>query len=296
MEPGFGIVKWFNQAQNYGFIKRPDGEDLFFHISNYSQVVVDSDGQKRFGEKIDAPQKPSEENSLAFEVVEGPKGLAANPWAFAEDWEKAESDSGAAREQAPPMPEPTIPKIVTVAADSIEETAPEPAAPEPAVASTDPEAASQQPRPPKPVAGRAHKLRGSSSKAGPEGKKPEGKPRRSEEAPEEPDLKSGSVEAVMRSAEEHARGLVETERREGEIPSPKPRPQPEPEGIFPQDVADGLKEFLQTGGRKVAPALEGKVKGDRDRPKVTRAESNDEAPGSDLSSNGNQKQLAGAHR
>jgi cold shock protein len=58
-----GIVKWFNNAKGYGFVK-PDGreEDVFVHFS-----AIDMDGYKtlREGQKVE------------FEVNQGPKGLHA---------------------------------------------------------------------------------------------------------------------------------------------------------------------------------------------------------------------------
>jgi CspA family cold shock protein len=58
-----GIVKWFNNAKGYGFVK-PDGreEDVFVHFSS-----IDMDGYKtlREGQKVE------------FEVSQGPKGLHA---------------------------------------------------------------------------------------------------------------------------------------------------------------------------------------------------------------------------
>ena len=58
-----GIVKWFNNAKGYGFVK-PDGleTDVFVHFS-----AIEMDGYKTLkeGQKVE------------FEISEGPKGLHA---------------------------------------------------------------------------------------------------------------------------------------------------------------------------------------------------------------------------
>jgi len=58
-----GIVKWFNDAKGFGFIK-PDagGDDLFAHFSE-----VRADGFKTL----------QENQRVSFEVKQGPKGLQA---------------------------------------------------------------------------------------------------------------------------------------------------------------------------------------------------------------------------
>ncbi len=57
-----GTVKWFNDAKGYGFIERPDGDDVFVHFS-----AIEGDGFKTLAEG----------DSLEFDVVEGPKGKQA---------------------------------------------------------------------------------------------------------------------------------------------------------------------------------------------------------------------------
>lgn len=59
-----GIVKWFNDAKGFGFIK-PDGggEDLFAHFS-----AITMDGFKTL----------KENQKVQFDVTQGPKGAQAS--------------------------------------------------------------------------------------------------------------------------------------------------------------------------------------------------------------------------
>lgn len=57
-----GTVKWFNDAKGYGFLSRPNGEDVFVHFS-----AVQSSGFRSL----------SEGQAVQFDVVKGPKGLQA---------------------------------------------------------------------------------------------------------------------------------------------------------------------------------------------------------------------------
>jgi CspA family cold shock protein len=58
-----GRVKWFNDRKGYGFIERPNGEDVFVHYS-----AIRGDGFRTLAEG----------EVVSFELVEGPKGLQAS--------------------------------------------------------------------------------------------------------------------------------------------------------------------------------------------------------------------------
>ena len=57
-----GTVKWFNSRKGFGFIERPDGDDVFVHYT-----AIEGEGYKSLNEG----------DELEFEVVEGPKGPQA---------------------------------------------------------------------------------------------------------------------------------------------------------------------------------------------------------------------------
>ena len=56
-------MKWFSNEKGYGFIERPEGEDVFVHFS-----AIAMDGYKSLveGQRVE------------FEVVQGNKGLQAS--------------------------------------------------------------------------------------------------------------------------------------------------------------------------------------------------------------------------
>jgi CspA family cold shock protein len=57
-----GKVKWFNDAKGYGFIERPDGDDVFVHYS-----AIQGTGFRSL----------SEGQMVEFDIVDGPKGKQA---------------------------------------------------------------------------------------------------------------------------------------------------------------------------------------------------------------------------
>ena len=57
-----GTVKWFNNAKGFGFITREGGDDVFVHHS-----AIRAEGFKSLAEG----------QEVEFEVVQGPKGPAA---------------------------------------------------------------------------------------------------------------------------------------------------------------------------------------------------------------------------
>ena len=57
-----GTVKWFNRTKGFGFIERPDGDDVFVHYK-----AIQAEGFKVLDEG----------DEVEFEIEEGPKGLQA---------------------------------------------------------------------------------------------------------------------------------------------------------------------------------------------------------------------------
>ncbi len=58
-----GTVKWFNDSKGYGFIARPDGEDVFVHYS-----AISGEGYRSLAEGAE----------VEFDVVKGDKGPRAD--------------------------------------------------------------------------------------------------------------------------------------------------------------------------------------------------------------------------
>lgn len=58
-----GTVKWFSPEKGYGFISRPDGDDVFVHFS-----AIEGEGYRNL----------EEGQSVEFDIIQGPKGLQAS--------------------------------------------------------------------------------------------------------------------------------------------------------------------------------------------------------------------------
>jgi CspA family cold shock protein len=58
-----GTVKWFNRTKGFGFIERPEGEDVFVH---FNSIVGDGFKSLEEGDEVE------------FTVQQGPKGLQAS--------------------------------------------------------------------------------------------------------------------------------------------------------------------------------------------------------------------------
>lgn len=58
-----GTVKWFNASKGFGFIEQDNGGDVFVHYS-----AIKTDGFKTLDEGA----------RVQFEIVDGPKGPAAD--------------------------------------------------------------------------------------------------------------------------------------------------------------------------------------------------------------------------
>ncbi len=58
-----GTVKWFNDSRGYGFITRPEGDDLFVH---FSAIITEGFRTLAEGEEVE------------FELAETENGLQAS--------------------------------------------------------------------------------------------------------------------------------------------------------------------------------------------------------------------------
>ncbi|MGD8289482.1 MAG: cold shock domain-containing protein [Gemmatimonadota bacterium] len=61
-----GTVKWFNDSKGYGFIRQPEGEDVFVHFS-----AIEAEGFRTLaeGEEVEFEVLDSERGRQAANVV-----------------------------------------------------------------------------------------------------------------------------------------------------------------------------------------------------------------------------------
>ena len=61
-----GTVKWFNDTRGYGFIIRPEGDDLFIH---FSAIITDGFRTLTEGEEVEFELMETENGYQARNVV-----------------------------------------------------------------------------------------------------------------------------------------------------------------------------------------------------------------------------------
>jgi len=61
-----GTVKWFNDSKGYGFIERPEGDDVFVHFS-----AIQADGFRTLaeGERVEFEVSETDKGRRAANVV-----------------------------------------------------------------------------------------------------------------------------------------------------------------------------------------------------------------------------------
>ena len=61
-----GTVKWFNDSKGYGFIEKPDGDDVFVHFS-----AIEAEGFRTLaeGEEVEFEIRDSDKGPQAANVM-----------------------------------------------------------------------------------------------------------------------------------------------------------------------------------------------------------------------------------
>ncbi|MDP2629722.1 MAG: hypothetical protein Q8P45_03445 [Candidatus Harrisonbacteria bacterium] len=95
-------ISRYGAENGYGFMKLGDGSSLFFHIKGFRWPVVDegrvlfSASQRRpgaLGESEEMIRRPQKGDRVVVRIAAGRPGSncdKAQPWCFAEQWERAE--------------------------------------------------------------------------------------------------------------------------------------------------------------------------------------------------------------
>lgn len=61
-----GLVKWFNPAKGYGFIQRPNGEDVFVH---FSEIQMEGFRTLHEGEEVEFTLQEADKGPQAVDVM-----------------------------------------------------------------------------------------------------------------------------------------------------------------------------------------------------------------------------------
>jgi len=61
-----GLVKWFSPAKGYGFIQRPNGEDVFVH---FSEIQMEGFKTLNEGEEVEFTLQEAAKGPQAVDVV-----------------------------------------------------------------------------------------------------------------------------------------------------------------------------------------------------------------------------------
>jgi cold shock CspA family protein len=85
-----GYVKFFltHAEKLFGFVVDEDGKDVFFHYSSGRAVEVKGPGEVQLVETTYPLRSPKKWDRIMFERADRPKGPAACPWCFEEEYEK----------------------------------------------------------------------------------------------------------------------------------------------------------------------------------------------------------------
>lgn len=88
----YGVVKFFNATKQYGFIIIDDGPDVFFHMSDGTQVEADpvTRGAKFCTRNIALREPKAGERLIFIQTLGQPgKAMKARPWGYADEYEES---------------------------------------------------------------------------------------------------------------------------------------------------------------------------------------------------------------
>lgn len=87
-----GTVKFFDSRDNkrFGFIRKDNGEEVFFHF-NDGQCIVPGNFEPGF-EEGRVTREPRKGDVVVFNEKSARKGNKASPWSYADDYEQAKKE------------------------------------------------------------------------------------------------------------------------------------------------------------------------------------------------------------